>query len=187
MGYFSVNGHNCLLLDGQHQPSLVPDPSCCNGSVGQFDTIARDSILLIPPSSSSSELGNAVLEVRAPETQQVGGTSIALPCLPVSTQPAPKHKSSENAVGKTTIKTEYGTTASGRPFLLMMPLDHSPNLPPRNSSSLTLSLLRRKGSTVKHPPTLSGHHAAALQSSIDLNSLQISLPIICSHQNSLST
>lgn len=131
VGYFSVDGHYCSPLDGQHQQSLISDPSGysrCDGSFDQFDGVAQHSIVSIPPSSSSSELGNALLEVRAPETQQVGRTSIALPSLPVSTQPAPKHESSENGAGLTTVKTEYGTTASGQSFSPMTPLDHSPSL-----------------------------------------------------------
>jgi len=79
VGYFkfSVNGYYCLLLDGQHQQSLVSDPlgySCCDGSFDQFNAIAQDSIVLIPPSSSSSELGHTLLEVCASDAQQVGHT-----------------------------------------------------------------------------------------------------------------
>lgn len=126
VGYFSVDGHYCSALDGQHQQSLLSDPSAysrCNGSYDQFDGVAQHSIVSIPP-SSSSELGNALVEVHAPE----GRTSIALPSLPVSAQPAPKHESNESTVGLTTVKTEYGTTTIGQPFSPMTPLDHSPSL-----------------------------------------------------------
>ena len=131
VGYFSVDGHYCSPLDGQHQQSLISDPSGYlrgDGSYDQFDGVAQHSIVAIPPSSSSSELGNALVEVHAPESQQMGRASIALPSLPVSTQPAPKHESNESTVGLTTVKTEYGTTAIGQPFSPMTPLGHSPSL-----------------------------------------------------------
>ncbi len=136
VGYFSqlsVDSHYCSPLDGQHQQSLlvISDPSGysrCDGSYDQFDGVAQHSIVPIPPSSSSSELGNALVEVHALETQQIGRAPIVLPSLPVSTQPAPKHESNESTMGLATVKTEYVTTTVGQPFSPMMPLGHSPSL-----------------------------------------------------------
>ena len=125
-GYFSADGHYGLPLDGQRQQSLVSDPSGYlryDDSFEHFRTVTQHAPMPIPPSSTSSELGNALLE-----PQQMGRASIALPGLPLPPQIATKHDSSENSV-----KTEYGATASGQPFSPMTPLesqsfagDHAP-------------------------------------------------------------
>jgi len=79
---------------------------------------------------------------------------------------------------------------TGLASALVASVSHSggiPNSSPRNSSSPPLSPPRRKGSTVKRSPALSGHHAAASQSSVDSNGLQLSPQAIRSRHNSLST
>jgi hypothetical protein len=55
-----------------------------------------------------------------------------------------------------------------------------PASPPRRKGSAG------KGSTVKRSPALSGHHAAASQSSVDSNAPQLSPPATRSRHNSLS-
>ena len=62
----------------------------------------------------------------------------------------------------------------------------APTSPPRNSSSPPISPQRRKGTAPKRSPALSGHHAAASQSSVDSNGLQLSPPALRSRQDSLS-
>jgi hypothetical protein len=57
---------------------------------------------------------------------------------------------------------------------------------PGGASSPPSSPPRRKGSTIKRSPALSGHHAAASQSSVDSSGLQLSPPAIRSRRNSLS-
>jgi len=128
-GYFTADGHYCPPLDGQHQQSLVSDPSGylrCDDSFDHYDAVTQHSVLSIPPSSSSSELGNALVEIRPPEPQQ-GRASIALPTLPLSSHAAPKHDSSETAVGLISVKAEYGAAAGGQSFSPMTPLN-SPSL-----------------------------------------------------------
>ena len=128
-GYFTADGHYCPPLDGQHQQGLVSDPSGylrCDDSFDHYDAVTQHSVLSIPPSSSSSELGNALVEIHPSEPQQ-GRASIALPTLPLSSQTAPKHDSSETAVGLISVKTEYGTAAGGQRFSPMTPLN-SPSL-----------------------------------------------------------
>jgi hypothetical protein len=118
-GYFSADGHYGLPLDAQHQQSLVSDPSTYlryDDSIEHYDAVTQHSVMSIPPSSTSSELGNAIIEIRSSEHQQMGRTSIALPSLPPQT--APKHDSSEGAV---VVKTEFG--AIGQAFSPMTPLD----------------------------------------------------------------
>lgn len=66
--------------------------------------------------SSSSELGNALVEIHSSEPQQMGRTCNALPSPPLPSQTAPKHDSCEGAVGLNSIKTEYVTTTSGQPL-----------------------------------------------------------------------
>jgi hypothetical protein len=62
----------------------------------------------------------------------------------------------------------------------------TPNSPPRHSASPPISPPRRMGSAVKRSPALSGHRAAASQSSIDSSGLQLSPQGIRSRQDSLS-
>ena len=130
MGYLSTDGHYGLPLDAEHQQSPVSCPSgylCCDDSFGHFRVVTQHSATSIPPPSSSSELGNALVEIHSLEPQQMGRASIALPSLPLPPQTTPKHDSSEGAVGLNSIKSEYGATASGQPFSPMTSLD-SPSL-----------------------------------------------------------
>jgi hypothetical protein len=134
-GYFAADGQYCMPLGSQHQQNLVSDHAGylrCDDSFDHYETVTQHPILPIPPSSGSSELGNALVEISPPEPQPMSRASIALPSLPLPSQPAPKHDPSEGAVGHP-VKTEYGTTASGQPFSSMAPLgspsltsDHAP-------------------------------------------------------------
>jgi hypothetical protein len=121
-GRFSADG---LSLNAQHQQSLVSDPSTYlryGDSIEHYDAVTQHSVMPIPPSSSSSELGNALIEIRSSERQQLGRASIALPSLPPQT--APKHDPSESAV---VVNTKFGATTIGQAFSPMTPLD-SPSL-----------------------------------------------------------
>jgi hypothetical protein len=122
-GYFSADGHYGLPLDAQHQQSLASDPSTYlryDDSIEHYNAVTQHSVMPIPPSSSSSELGNALIEIRSSEHHQMGRASIALPSLPPQT--APKHDE-----GAVVIKTEFGATTIGQAFSPMTPLD-SPSL-----------------------------------------------------------
>lgn len=68
---------------------------------------------------------------------------------------------------------------------LVASVSHSSGTP-GGASSPPSSPPRRKGSTIKRSPALSGHHAAASQSSVDSSGLQLSPPAIRSRRNSLS-
>src|SRR5579863_5824126 len=88
MGYLPTDGHY-LSLDAQHQQSLVSDPSGylpCDDSFEHFGAITQHSAMQIPPASSSSELGNALIEIHSSEPHQMGRASIALPSLPLPPQ-----------------------------------------------------------------------------------------------------
>jgi hypothetical protein len=128
--YFSADGQYCMPLGSQHQQNLVSDHAGylrCDDSFDHYETVTQHPILPIPPSSGSSELGNALVEISPPEPQPMSRASITLPSLPLPSQPAPKHDPSEGAIGPNPVKTEYGVTASGQPFSPMTPLD-SPSL-----------------------------------------------------------
>ncbi|KAH9956349.1 hypothetical protein BC827DRAFT_1270998 [Russula dissimulans] len=134
-GYLPTDVSYYTQFDGQHQQSLVSDPSAYLRYDDSFDyeAISPHPVLPIPSSSSSSELGNALVEVPSPEPQPMSRTSIALPTLP-------KHNSSESPV----VKTEYGaTTANGQQFSPMTPLtspsvtgDHAPYIKEEDSEPL---------------------------------------------------
>jgi len=70
-------------------------------SFDYYDAISQHPVLPIPPTSSFSELRNALVEVPQPMSR----TSVDLPTLP-------KHDSSKSRVAK----TEYGATANDQPF-----------------------------------------------------------------------
>jgi hypothetical protein len=106
----------------QHQQNLVSDPSSylrCDGSFDHYGTVTQHPILPVPPSTGSSELGNALVEISSAELQPTSRTSIALPSLPLPSQPATKHEPCEGTIGLIPIKNEYGVTA----FSPMTPLD----------------------------------------------------------------
>ena len=128
-GYFMGEDQYCLPLGSQHQQNLVSDPSSYlrgDGSFDHYGTVTQHPIHPIPPSSGSSELGNALVEISSAEPQPTSRTSIALPSLPLPSQPATKHEPCEGTIGLNPVKTEYGVTA----FSPMTPLDstgdHSP-------------------------------------------------------------
>ncbi len=119
-----------MLLGSQHQQNLVSDPPVYlhyDDSLDRYKTVTQNSALPIPPSSDSSELGNALVEISTSEPQSTSWSSISLPSLPLPSQPAPKLKPSEGVIGLNLIKNEYGATASCQPFAPMTPLG-SPSL-----------------------------------------------------------
>lgn len=113
---------------------MVSDHSAylrCGDSFDHYESVTQHPVLPIPPSSSSSELGNALVEISNPEPQSTSRSSISLPSLP--SQPAPKREPSEGVIGLNPVKTEYGATPSGQPFSPMASLgspsltgDHAP-------------------------------------------------------------
>jgi hypothetical protein len=138
MGYVNANGQYGfkLPLGSQHQQNLASDPSVYPRRADSFDhyeTVTQHPALPIPPSSGSSELGNALVDISTPEPQSMSRTSISLPSLPLPSQPAPNLEPSEGAIGLNPVKTEYGATAIGQPFSPMTLLgspsltnDHAP-------------------------------------------------------------
>jgi hypothetical protein len=130
-GFVNADGQYGLPLGhSQHQQNLVSDPSVyirCNDSFDHYETVTQHPALPVPPSSGSSELGNALVDISTPEPQSTSRSSISLPSLPLPSQPAPKLEPSEGAIGLNPVKTEYGATASGQPFSPMTPLG-SPSL-----------------------------------------------------------
>jgi hypothetical protein len=129
-GYFTADGQYCLPLGSQHQQNLVSDPSGylrSDASFDHYETVTQHSNLPIPPSSGSSELGNALVEISSPKPQPMSRASITLPSLPLPSHPAIKLEPSEGAIGLNPVKTEYGVPHSGQSFSPMTPLD-SPSL-----------------------------------------------------------
>ena len=99
MGYFTdSHWQYCLPPGSQSQQNLVPDPSCylrCDGSFDHYGTITQHSIPPVSSLSSSSELGNALVEIPSAEPQPMSCASIAFPSLPFPShcsQPTPKHE-----------------------------------------------------------------------------------------------
>jgi hypothetical protein len=126
-GYVNADGQYGLPLGSQHQQNLVSDHSDylrCSDSFDHYGTVTQQPTLPIPPSSGSSELGNALVDISTPEPQSTSRTSISLPSLPLPSQPVPKLEPAEGAIP---VKTEYGATASGQPFSPMTSLG-SPSL-----------------------------------------------------------
>lgn len=151
MAYFMPDGQSCSPLDSQHQQSLVSNTSGFlpyDDSFDRYDQFTQHPISPVPPTSSSSELGNALMEIPSPEHHH-GPHSITLPTLPTQSHSAPKRDPSEGIVG---IKSEYGT--SGQPFSPMTPLDsHAPY--PKEESQEQLHV---GSSSMPRPPTpLQGH------------------------------
>jgi len=142
-GYVHADGQYGLPFGSQHQQNLAPDPSVylrCDDSFDHYETVTQQPALPIPPSSGSSELGNALVEISTPEPQSTGRTSISLPSLPLPPQLVPKREPSEGAIP---VKTEYGATASGQPFSPMASLgspsltgDHAPYKKEEDQESL---------------------------------------------------
>jgi hypothetical protein len=135
VGYFMPDGQSDLPLDDQHQQSLVSNTSGFlryDDSFDYYDHFTQRPISSVSPSSSFSELGNALVEIPSPESQPMSRSSIALPTLPTQSHSAPKRDPSEGVVGLNLVKSEYGTTSSGQPFSPMTPLN-SPLLPNRHA------------------------------------------------------
>jgi hypothetical protein len=121
-GYFPTDGPLCSPLEGQHQHSLVSVPSSYSqyeDCLAHYEHYAQPPIPPVLPSSSSSELGHALVETPPPESQHINLGSIALPSLAMPSPSAPKHDPSETLVGLNLVKTEY---ASGQPFSPMASL-----------------------------------------------------------------
>jgi hypothetical protein len=164
-GYVNADGQYGLPLGNQHQQNLVSDPSVylrCDDSFDHYETATQHPTLPIPPSSGSSELGNALVDISTPEPQSTSRASISLPSLPLPSQPAIKHEPSEGAIGPNPVKIEYGATASGQPFSPMTPLlpgDHAPYTKEEDQEPLhvpTSSMAR--ASTPLHGHSSLRHH-----------------------------
>jgi len=125
MGYVNADGQCGLpLCSHQHQQNLVLDPSFyqrCDDFFDCYKTVTQHPTLPIPPSSGSSELGNALVDISMLEPQPMSRASISLPSPPLPSQPAPKHKPSEDEIGLNPEK-RHGVTASSQPFSPMVPL-----------------------------------------------------------------
>ncbi|KAH9020157.1 hypothetical protein EDB84DRAFT_1441900 [Lactarius hengduanensis] len=87
VGYFLSDGP----LQGQHQHSLIPVPSGYSHyddyCLGYYEHYVQPPIPPILPSSSSSELGHALVETPPPESRPINYGSIALPSLPMPISP----------------------------------------------------------------------------------------------------
>jgi hypothetical protein len=91
-GYLTADGQYCMPLGSQHQQNLVSDHAgClrCDDPFDHYEPVTQHPILPIPPSSGSSELGNALVETSPPEPQPMSRASIAL--SPVSPSPPNRH------------------------------------------------------------------------------------------------
>ena len=119
VGYFPTDGHFCSPLEGQHQHNLVPvhsSYSTYDDGFGHYENYAQLPAPPILPSSSSSELGHALVETPPPESQPINHGSIALPSLAMPSPSVPKHELSETLVGLNAVKTEYASAVNGQPF-----------------------------------------------------------------------
>ena len=126
------------MVDFEYPPSdsnsLQVHHSTTYDATGFFNTDGYCiSQHFIPSSPGYSELGNALVENSSTEPQPVGHASIALPGLPLPSQPTPKHEPCGGTIGLNPITAEYGATDSGQSFSPMIPLsspsltgDHSP-------------------------------------------------------------
>jgi hypothetical protein len=122
-GYFPPDGPLCSPLEGQHQHSLVPVPSSYSHydvCLAHYEHYAQLPMPPILPSSSSSELGHALVETPPPESQHINHGSIALPSLAMPS--ASKHNPSETLIGLNPVKTEYASGVNGQPFSPMASL-----------------------------------------------------------------
>ena len=125
-GFFSTDGPLCSPLEDQHQHSLVPVPSSYlhyDDCLPHYEHYAQPPIPPVHPSSSSSELGHALVETPPPESRPIGLGAIALPSLAM---PSPKHDPSDTLVGLNPIKTEYASGVNGQPYSPMASLSTLP-------------------------------------------------------------
>ncbi|KAF8263099.1 hypothetical protein EI94DRAFT_1741860 [Lactarius quietus] len=118
-GYFATDASLCSPLEGQHQHSLVPVPSSYSpydDCLGHYENYAQPPVPPTLPSSSSSELGHALVETPPPESQPINHGSITLPSLSMPSPSVPKRELSETLVGLNAVKTEYASAVNGPPF-----------------------------------------------------------------------
>ncbi|KAH8990847.1 hypothetical protein EDB92DRAFT_729603 [Lactarius akahatsu] len=129
VGYFPSDGPLCSPLEGQHQHGLVPVPSGYShydDCLGHYEHYAQPPIPPILSSSSSSELGHALVETPPPESQPINHGSIVLPSLPMPSSSAINLEQSETLVGLNPVKTEYASGVNGQPFSPMTSLSTLP-------------------------------------------------------------
>ncbi|KAF8497370.1 hypothetical protein F5888DRAFT_277043 [Russula emetica] len=141
-GYINADGQYGLPLGSQHQQNLVSDPSVylrCDGSFDHYETVTQHPALPVPPSSGSSELGNALVEISTPEPQSTGRTSISLPSLSLPSQPTPKQEPSEVVIGLNPVKTDPSLTG-----------DHAPYMKEEDQESLHVGTSMPRASTPLH-------------------------------------
>ena len=116
-GYFA-DGLLSPLKD-QHQHSLVSFPadySPYDDCLGHYEHYYQPSAPPVLPSSSSSELGHALVETPPPESQPINHGSITLPSISMPSSSVPKHELSETLAGLNAIKTEYESAATSDGF-----------------------------------------------------------------------
>ena len=111
-GYFA-DGPLCSPLEDQHQHSLVANYSPYDDCLGHYEHYAQPPAPPILPSSSSSELGHALVETPPPESQPINHGSITLPSLSMPSSSVPKHELSETLAGLNAVKTEYESAVNG--------------------------------------------------------------------------
>jgi hypothetical protein len=179
VGYFNTDGQCSSPLDSQpgHQHSLLSNTSGFlryDDTCDIYDQVTQHPISSISPASSSSELGNALMEIPSPEPQSMSHSPIALPTLPTPPHSALKRELSESAIGMNPVKNVYGTSASGQSYSPMIPLPvDNPLLPgghgpyPKEESHEQLHV---GSSSMPRPPTpLHGydlpHHGQQTQDS----------------------
>jgi hypothetical protein len=121
-GCFSRVGTLCSPLDGQQQ-HIHSSYSHYEACLVHYEHYAQPPIPPVLPSSSSSELGHALVETPLPESQHINHGSITLPSLAMPSPLAPKYDISETLIGLIPVKTEYATGVSGRPFSPMASLN----------------------------------------------------------------
>jgi hypothetical protein len=152
MGYFF--SENCRYgppFNVQHPQSLVSDPSaylCFDDSFEDFYAITQHSVMPSPPSSDSSELGNALGEIQHTQPQRISHADIALPGLPPLSQVAPNCDPLGGSFGLDVVKTGHGMTASGQrlspisPLDSLSPTDHMPDTKEEGQEELHICNLR---------------------------------------------
>ncbi|KAH9973596.1 hypothetical protein BGW80DRAFT_1252136 [Lactifluus volemus] len=82
MGYFGPDGRRNSPPGTQHQPGLILGVRFDDMFGDYYDQFTQHPMPSIPPSPTSSELGNALMEITSPEPQAISRSSIALPTLP---------------------------------------------------------------------------------------------------------
>jgi hypothetical protein len=126
MGYFGPDGQRNSPPGAQHQPSLISGVRFDDMFGDYYEQFPQHPMPSIPPSSTSSELGNALMEITSPEPPQpISRSSITLPTLPTPSHSAVKCEPSEAVGGLNPVKNEFGATVNGQAYSPMMPLDNS--------------------------------------------------------------